>query len=298
MTRTPPSSLIETIDLCAWTDPLDDAARTHATARLESGAVLLFPALDFPLTDAERALVRRAGSDGTAKNISFDPTTGTCKGSTLSGADLAQLTAMIERFATRSSDLITTLFPAVSPATSRARTSFRPVEIAGRTSSWRKDDTKLHIDAFPSRPMRDRRILRVFTNIDPDGTPRKWRVGPDFEIYARHFLPRASREIPGRAWLLHRLGITKSRRSRYDELMLALHDAAKRDGAWQRTVTAERIDFPPGCTWAVFTDRTAHAALAGRNALEQTFEIDESALHHPAMAPRAILEQLTGRSLV
>jgi len=39
----------------------------------------------------------------------------------------------------------------------------------------------LHIDAFPSRPMHGRRILRFFANVAPDA-PRHWRVGEPFEI--------------------------------------------------------------------------------------------------------------------
>ena len=29
-------------------------------------------------------------------------------------------------------------------------TFFRPAEVAGRLTTWRKDDTRLHIDAFPA----------------------------------------------------------------------------------------------------------------------------------------------------
>jgi hypothetical protein len=48
----------------------------------------------------------------------------------------------------------------------------------------------LHVDAFPSRPIRGERILRVFTNIHPDSTQaRVWRVGEPFEDIARRYLP-------------------------------------------------------------------------------------------------------------
>ena len=67
------------------------------------------------------------------------------------------------------------------------RTSFRPVEIAGRASSWRKDDTRLHIDSFPATPVHGKRILRVFTNVNPHGRPRTWRLGEDFESVAQRF---------------------------------------------------------------------------------------------------------------
>ena len=46
------------------------------------------------------------------------------------------------------------------------------------------DDRLLHIDAFPSRPMRGRRILRFFANVAPN-SPRHWHVGQPFEDFAR-----------------------------------------------------------------------------------------------------------------
>src|SRR6185437_16347158 len=75
-------------------------------------------------------------------------------------------------------------------------TSFRPAEIAGRTSSWRKDDSRLHVDAFPSRPLQGLRILRVFTNVNPTA-PRQWRVGGSFEDVAKTFLPHIGQPFPG-----------------------------------------------------------------------------------------------------
>jgi hypothetical protein len=108
----------------------------------------------------------------------------------------------------------------------QARTSFRPNEVAGRNYSPRHDDRRLHVDAFPSRPMAGKRILRLFSNVSPDGVVRAWRVGERFEPFARRFLPRAGRPLPGSAWLLEQLGITKGRRSAYDHLMLGCTIAA------------------------------------------------------------------------
>src|SRR5207248_162967 len=115
----------------------------------------------------------------------------------------------------------------------RARTSFRPVQVEGRHYSRISDDRLLHIDAFPSRPMQGRRILRFFANVAPDSS-RRWDVGEPFEDFARSFLPRIRPHWPGKSWLFDRLGITRGRRSPYDELMLSLHDAAKLDATFQR----------------------------------------------------------------
>lgn len=286
--------MIDLLNCESWDGPFGDTLRARAVEKLEGGAVLLFPALPFLLTNAETSVVCAAGLDGSAKNISLDPVTHQCKASSLAGAELETLIGLLNRFANCATTLVEGLFPAYAGGLSRARTSFRPVEIADRKTSWRQDDKRLHVDAFPSRPMQGRRILRVFTNIDPDGAPRRWRIGPTFEAYAQQFLPSLPRANARKSWLLEHLGLTKGRRSRYDEIMLFLHDAAKRDLDWQRSSPAEDVDFVSGCTWIVFTDQVPHAAIAGRNALEQTFYIDPAVLARPETAPLVILGRLCG----
>ena len=80
--------------------------------------------------------------------------------------------------------------------------------------------------------------------------------------------------------------------------MLRLHDLAKEDGVYQETAIKRRVAFASGSTWLVFTDATLHAALEGRNVLEQTFLLPTEAMADPAMAPLKILERLTGRTLL
>jgi hypothetical protein len=201
---------------------------------------------------------------------------------------------MIERFGSQAARLVLDLLPYAQ--VERARTSFRPVQVKDRSYSKISDDRLLHIDAFPSRPMRGRRILRFFANVAPD-TSRRWHVGEPFEDFAAHFLPRVGPHLPGKSWLFEKLGVTRGRRSLYDELMLSLHDAAKLDTAFQQDSPHERIEFPPGCCWLVFTDQVLHAALGGEFALEQTFHLDISEMVEPERAPIKILERLSGRSL-
>ena len=52
--------------------------------------------------------------------------------------------------------------------------------------------------------------------------------------------------------------------------MLRLHDMAKADASYQASSPRTEISFGPS-VWLVFTDQVPHAALGGRNALEQTF---------------------------
>ena len=107
--------------------------------------------------------------------------------SSLTGEKAGQLAAMIERFGRQASDWCMGFCPIRH--VERARTSFRPVEVKGRHYSKISDDRLLHIDAFPSRPMRGRRILRFFANVSP-ASQRHWHVGEPFEDFARTFLPR------------------------------------------------------------------------------------------------------------
>ena len=287
--------MLETLSLNDWTGPFDADTKARALSRLEGGAVLFFPNLRFALSESEKQFLDAQVSDGKAKNISLDHITGKLQATSLSGEKADQLAAMIERFGRQATGLVHGLFPYRN--VERARTSYRPVEVKGRSYSRISDDRLLHVDAFPSRPMRGRRILRFFANVAPS-SKRHWHVGEPFEDFARAFLPRVGPHLPGKSWLYDRLGVTHGRRSRYDELMLSLHDAAKLDADFQQNSPHQAIDFPPGYCWLVFTDMVLHAALGGEFALEQTFHLDVAELAEPERAPIRILERLSGRSLV
>jgi hypothetical protein len=219
------------------------------------------------------------------------------KGARGAPGDLSELTALVARFAHNAADLVVSLFPRYAPYVQPAQTSFRPEPAVGRNVSWRKDDSRLHLDAFPSRPTHGERILRVFSNVNP-AQDRVWRVGEPFEAVARTFLPRIRDPLLGSATVLAALRITKSPRSAYDHLMLNLHDRAKEDLAYQRDCAQEVLHFAPGTTWLCFSDQVMHAAMSGQYLLEQTIRLPVTALYNPAKAPLAILERLTGRTLV
>ncbi|HXC56049.1 MAG TPA: Kdo hydroxylase family protein [Rhizomicrobium sp.] len=288
---------ITSFDLTRWTGPFDDATRAGAQDALESGKVLYFPRLPFTVNNSENTLLSGALSDGRAKNISRDPD-GSLQGDVAAPADSAALSAMMGRFAAQARSLVLSLFPGYAASIDQARTSYRPVEIAGRSYSPLSDDKRLHVDAFPSRPQRGRRILRVFSNIHPMGGPRIWHVGEPFADMARRYAHRARKPLPLEPWLFELLGVTKGRRSAYDYLMLGLHDGAKRDAAYQKDAPQVEFAFPAGTSWMCFTDQAMHAALRGQFALEQTFHLPVTALAHPERAPLKVLERMTGRTLV
>jgi hypothetical protein len=290
-------NVLHSTGISEWCGPFAEDVRSAAGAALESGLVLYFPQLAFVLGEKERGLLTPDVSDGRAKNVSLKPD-GELRGTSCAGEKAALLKGLIARFADTATRFVAALVPAYAPHLQRASTSYRPVEIAGRATSAIYDDTRLHVDAFPSRPMRGQRILRVFSNVNPAGAPRVWHVGEDFEAMARKFLPTAREGSRAWAHVLGTLGITKGVRSRYDDLMLALHDGAKRDDNYQRNVQQTEICFPAGSTWICYTDQVMHAALAGQYVLEQTFHLDVEAMMTPARSPLRILEHLRGRALV
>jgi hypothetical protein len=204
---------------------------------------------------------------------------------------------MMQRFSDQAQGLLRGLFPGYASALERARTSFRPTEIAGRQYTPRHDDTRLHVDAFPSRPLAGRRILRVFSNIADDGSVRKWKVGEPFGDFAPKFLGRLKPPPPGAAWVMKTLALTKAPRTPYDHLMLSLHDQAKFDAGYQASAPQIALDIPAGATWFCFTDQVLHAALAGHCCLEQTFHLPVEAMAEPARSPLRVLERLKGRNL-
>ncbi len=289
---------VETFDIGAWAGPFPAEMQDRAAHALESGHVLFLPRLAFAFGPDEQSLLSPQLSDGKAKNISLDPTTNVLKGTVAEGGERQRLQAMMERFAQSATRLVSDLLPNYAPVLERARTSYRPVEIVGRHYSKIKDDRLLHVDAFPSQPMRGRRILRLFSNVDPTGEARLWHVGGPFEELTKRLAPKLPKPNPATAWLLSVLGITHGRRSAYDQLMLGLHDTGKCDDEYQATGVREKVSFPAGSTWMCVTDQVSHAALAGKHALEQTFHIDIDVMADPDRSPLKVLERVMGKALV
>ena len=288
---------LTTLGIARWNQPHDAAEALRVTRELEGGNILFLPRLKFVLGGDEARFLAPQWSDAKAKNVSYDPAAAEIRHTSAQDGDRRQLAAMMGRYAGSSRELVVSLCPGYAQHLRWGLTSFRTLEIRGRTSSRRKDDTRLHIDAFASRPNQGVRILRVFCNVNPNGAPRVWELGESFEAVAQSFRARVPRQWPGSAWLLERLRITKGRRSAYDHVMLKLHDQAKLDNGYQQTSPKTRVEFPAQSTWLVYTDRVMHAALAGQFVLEQTFYLPVAAMQDERCAPLRILEQLYQRKL-
>ena len=288
---------ISTLELAQWEAPQDAAAAAAATLDLEKGGVLFLPRLEFALIESERRFLSPRWLEGTAKNVSYDPRTAKIAHTSAAGDDRAQLAGLMDRYAQHAHALVSSLCPHYKGNLAHGLTSFRPVETRGRETSRKKDDTRLHVDAFASRPNQGLRILRVFSNVNPRGEPRVWEIGEPFDAMAQRFARRVPPQWPGSAWLLEKLHVTKGRRSAYDHVMLNLHDTAKLDDGYQRSSQRTRFEFPAHSTWIVFTDRVMHAALAGQFLLEQTFYLPVAAMRDERYAPLRILEDVYKRKL-
>ncbi|HEY8119474.1 MAG TPA: Kdo hydroxylase family protein [Methylophilaceae bacterium] len=295
MTQALQTQAIEIIPISDWQPDVDTAMSEQCALALEQGKVLHLP-VGFAMRDEEQIFYSDEWLSGKRKNISLEGKV--VRGATGSPELLNLLGDMIGRYAAQSASLINKLFPRYTQHLNQARTSFRPGKVEGPPPSWKKDDSRLHVDAFPSRPNHGERILRVFTNVNPAGLPRIWRVGEPFEEAALRFLPEIPAPLPGLAGLLHMLKITKSCRSEYDHIMLHLHDRMKADLDYQENAPQQLVDFMPGSTWICFSDQVLHAAMSGQFMFEQTFHLPISGQYHPELSPLRVLEQLTKRPLV
>src|SRR4051794_2316325 len=139
-----------TSDINHWQPEMaKDKAEALALA-LEQGQVLYLPQLSFAMEASEQQFFSPEWLSGKRKNISLEGNE--VRGATGSPELLAQMGSMIRRYAVQSSALINHLFPGYTRHLNQARTSFRPGKVEGPPPSWKKDDSRLHVDAFPSRP--------------------------------------------------------------------------------------------------------------------------------------------------
>ena len=288
---------------------LDAPARGRWLAeQLESGHILFFPELPFPLAPDDRdfLLGLRQTSGQFHKNVAYRPFE-----DRLTGLDKHEprerqrrLGFILRKFSSDVAQFLDDIFPDYAGHMRRDFASFRPLEEKGRPSRVRARNDLLHTDAFPTRPTHGDRILRVFTNFNPT-EPRVWHTSETFAGLAPRLardagLPRPAGSNPISrlsAGLGRLLGIPAARRSPYDQFMLRFHNFLKENRKFQETCTKQRWEFPPGSAWIVYTDMISHAVLSGQFALEQTFIVSRSAMVLPEMAPISILETLCGYPL-
>lgn len=291
-----PDRVTHSLPLRHWDQPADNGSVVEA---LEQGKVILLPELAFTLSPDELALLTPELVDPKRKNISYNAQRGEVNGVAQEEKKQA-VKNLLQRHHESALQLVNTLLPEYRSGLHSPVNSLRlhPIAAWRDATSWRKDDSRLHVDAFPSRPNHGERILRIFTNINPHGESRQWRVGEPFPVLAQRFMPRLKKFSPLSSWLQHRLGITRRYRSHYDHLMLQLHDAMKGDEHYQQQGPQLALELPPGSSWICFADQTPHAAMSGQFMLEQTFLLPVEAMKNPDNAPLNILQKLARKPLI
>lgn len=161
------SQIIE-VPSADWSGHNLSAPREQLLAAVEEGKVLYFPHLRFAIEGGEEALLDPALADPKRKNISLAPNGGALAGVLGDSVTQSAVRALVARFQQQAGTLVDGLFPEYRGKLRVAPTSLRLMQVETRQTSWRKDDSRLHVDAFPSRPNYGERILRVFTNVNPD----------------------------------------------------------------------------------------------------------------------------------
>ncbi len=292
-------NILENFQLNDWETMPSSQSQQQAIEALENGLVVYLPHLPFQFQAQELAFLSPLITDGRAKNVSYDIRRQKLAGTVCKGEQASHLQAMMHRYAVQSRQLLELLFPHYVPTITQARTSYRPVEILGRKAlSYRKDDTLLHVDAFPASPVKGTRILRVFTNVNPNGQSRIWRTGEPFAHVVEKFAPQIKKPIPFLLHLQHMLKITRDYRTPYDHYMLNIHNNMKANNDYQKNVSQQEVHFPPGSTWFVYTDQVSHAAMSGQYVFEQTFHLPVSGLKNPDTAPLKVLEKFFDKDLL
>jgi hypothetical protein len=271
--------------------------QNQAIETLESGGVLFLPNLNFELNENEKLFLKPNAFSLKTKSIKYNPKEQKIWG--IEDANTEQdLKNLIDRYSHFSVNLIKNLIPFYANSIDVGNASLRTAEAEGRKQSKRHDDTRLHIDAFPSRPTHGKRLLRIFANINTEGKPRVWQIGESFDDVIAKFLPQIAKPMPFSARLMKMIKITKSLRTKYDHYMLNLHDKMKLDEAYQKNATKQTIAFNSGGVWVCFSDKTSHAVLSGRGLLEQTLYLKPEQMLNPSQSPLAILEKQLQQKLL
>lgn len=292
-----------------WVGAQQHEARARAYCEmLEKGEILLFRELPFSLPQSDQEfLIGQSWSElRLHKNVSYRPGDDVLRGVSGNDDTVGKIQRILRCYSEQVVEFARNLLSPYAGRWTLDFASFRPLEEEGRDLPLHKRNDLLHVDAFPSRPTRGGRILRVFTNINRT-RPRVWHTTENFEALAKQYaLDAGLREIAEDDGFVSRavqnwgakLGLPGMGRTAYDMFMLRFHDYLKENSEFQTNCPKVRLEFPPLSTWIVYTDCTAHAVMSGQYALEQTFLIPPHALVARQQAPYRVLEEIVGMPLI
>ncbi|HEX4054623.1 MAG TPA: Kdo hydroxylase family protein [Tepidisphaeraceae bacterium] len=297
-----------------WIDPTraDELSRKHCQY-LEDGDIVAFDSTPFEFSREDREFLLSQKQSGLKvhKNVSYRPGQDLLRGDACETAeDNQRLHDIMRRYSAEVTRFIRAFLAPYGPHLTLDFASYRPLEEQGRDLPIHKRNDLMHVDAFPSRPTRGGRILRVFTNINPS-RPRIWETTEKFPKLVETFaddagLPQFARESGSAgekirqafAPVFRAVGVKGMDRSAYDRFMLKFHDYLKENNDYQTKWAKTRLEFPAGSTWMVYTDQVPHAAMSGQFMTEQTFIIPVEAMVTPERCPLRVLEAHCGKALV
>jgi hypothetical protein len=295
-----------------WLGPADPDERSRSYCQqLEQAQILFFSDVPFDLPEEDRIFLisQRHGESSVHKNISYRPGKDVLRGFSGGLEDRIRLQRVMRDYSAKVTQFMSHFLAPYSRFWSLDFASYRPFEEQGRPLPLHKRNDLLHVDAFPSRPTKGGRILRVFTNISPTAS-RVWHTTDRFAVLAQQFAGDAGlQEIAASTatfsgslrrrtgQLLRGVGLPVADRSAYYRFMLRFHDYLKEDSEFQNKCPKTRLEFPPNATWIVFTDAVPHAVLSGQFALEHTYIVPANALVSPDSAPIRVLETMCQHKL-
>ena len=297
-----------------WDAGTDAAERArHYCEQLETGKIVVFDQIPYDFPEADRAFLLSQKQSGfkAHKNVSYRPQQDILRGAAEDNPEEAKrLHELMRNYSGQVVNFLSRFLAPYAAHWSLDFATWRPLEEKNRDLPLHKRNDLLHVDAFPSRPSYGSRILRCFTNINPERA-RVWATTQGFETLAERFaldagltdIARRSNSPIGTlkrgvAPLLKAVGVRGADRSAYDQFMLRFHDYLKESSDYQEKWEKIRLEFPPFSTWMCFTDAVPHAALSGQYMVEQTFIIPLKAMVVPQKSPLRVLESLCGCALV
>ncbi|MBI1831456.1 MAG: Kdo hydroxylase family protein [Planctomycetes bacterium] len=272
--------------------------------RLERGELITFEPCHFTLPSGDDlAFLMQQQLGGSAhKNISYNPADRAVSGFAMQSPEQAdRLQALMSDFSHRASQWLGDLLPRYAAAWQLDRASLRPEEEATRKLRLTARNDLLHFDAFPSRPTRGWRILRLYVNINPTDD-RVWLTSDTFAKVLEKYGEAVGLPGPQRDTWMRRLGHgilslfqpNAPERSDYDDFMLRLHHFLKMDDEFQERAARKLWRFKPSTAWLLFSDTVSHAELRGQYALEHSFFVAPRTLALPDESPPALLERKSG----
>lgn len=264
--------------------------------RLEKGELIVFPESPFDLPSKADLYILRHYKlrSWKYKNISYNPINHRVTGYNPISKQLDhQLQMILDQFSQSAQNYVRKALPRYGNGWTADRASFRSEEEATRCLRHTARNDLLHIDAFTNRPSNQRRILRIYVNINPD-EPRIW-VTSDLlaQVLQRHKVPLGFPGIldaPGAEISLGNRFFnwfwpSPYQRSPYDQFLLRVHNFLKTCDDFQERSPRRLWSFPPGSMWMLYSDALTHAELRGQYALEHSFFVHPDVLVLPEFSP-------------